>query len=171
MARLRDVFNDAKWVKIRRAVERAGNAHVKIGVLASKGGNEQATSGDISMVELAAIHEFGSPAAGIQQRSFIRSTFKVHKTKELEAFTRRLALEIIDKETPIETALAKLGTWGVAQVKNTIKSRQTVGPEEQANAPSTIARKGSSTPLVDTGRLINAISFEVVLHKLEGDAP
>jgi len=168
MAKPTDVFNDAKWVKIRRAVERAGNAHVKVGVLSTKGGNEQAESGNISMIELAAIHEFGSPAAGIPQRSFIRSTFKVHKTKELEAFTRRLALEIINKDTPIEAALGKLGIWAVAQVKNTIKGKQTLGPEDQANKPSTIAKKGSSTPLVDTGRLINAIASEVVPHKMEG---
>lgn len=51
-----------------------------------------------------------------------------------------------------------LGQWGASQCKLTIKRRLTGGPP---NAPYTIEKKGSSTPLVDSGRLINAITYEI----------
>lgn len=154
------VGDTKKWDTIKAAVKRVGKAHVKVGVLAANGG--AATDDGITMVELAAIHEFGAPGAGIPERSFIRSTFKVHKTKELANMQAKLAQAIILKDMPVKQALGLLGTWATAQVKRTISGRL-VRPqlEESEAGRRTIARKGSSTTLVDTGRLINAISFEV----------
>jgi hypothetical protein len=50
-----------------------------------------------------------------------------------------------------------LGQWGAAAVKRTITSGQVTPPD----APGTIARKGSSTPLIDEGQLVNAITYAV----------
>ncbi len=136
-------------------------AHVKVGILQSKGGG--AAHDGISMVELAAIHEFGSPAAGIPRRSFIYATFQVRKTRELVAITSKLAKKVIAGGMSVEHALGVLGIWGAAAVKKTIRDKLTIGPDPQANSPATIAAKKSATPLVDTGRLINAVAHEVKL--------
>ncbi len=155
------------WERLQRTLKlnskAAQESVVKVGIIASKGGDEPVEGGDITMIELAAIHEFGSPAAGIPQRSFIRSTF-VREANVMGEICGKLVTQVI-QGMPLERALGLLGAWGVAQVKNTIKNRQTTGPENQANKPRTIAKKGSSLPLVDTGRLINAMTWLVHLGK------
>lgn len=148
------------WERVRAKLP--DGAHVKVGVLAAAGGNAKAGEGDITMIELAAIHEFGSPAAGIPERSFIRSTFERDDVqKNLTTMAGRLAKAVVDDRMAWDQALGMIGAWAVGQVKSTIKNRLTTGPEDQANKPSTIARKGSTLPLVDTGRLINAITWLV----------
>lgn len=152
------------WDKIRGEVRKLERAHAKIGVLQSKGGNAERDG--ITMIELAAIHEFGSPNAGIPERSFLRSTFRVHRRQELLALVTKLAGQVTSGNMTTKRALGILGQWGAAAVKNTIRSKQTIGMTDpgarQELLQSTIDRKGSSTPLIDTGRLINTISYEVV---------
>lgn len=159
---------DEIWKRIQRAMllnsKAAQESHVKVGIIAQKGGDES-REGGITMIHLAAIHEFGSPAAGIPQRSFMRSTFarnEVHQ--EMVKLCGQLATKVIHG-MPLSRALGLLGAWGSAKMKDTIKQRLTESDkgEPQANAPRTIARKGSDLPLVDTGRLINAITWLVSL--------
>lgn len=132
-------------------------AHVRVGVLAGSGDHD-----GISMIELAAIHEFGSPAANIPERSFIRSTFA--RTDIVDGLNRQaaaLARAIVAGKLTADVALGRIGAWAAAQIKGTIRNKMTEGPEDQALKPATIARKKSSTPLVDTGRLLGAISWLV----------
>ncbi len=150
----------SKWDEIRAEVKRAEGMSVKVGILQSKGGDSE-HEGGITMIELAAIHEFGSPAAGIPQRSFIRSTFQVNFVNELRELTAKLAKGIYQGNLTADKALGLLGQWGAAAVKRTIREKMTTGPEEQSLKPATIAAKGSSTPLYDHGRLINTINYEV----------
>lgn len=158
------------WNRLQRALalnsKAAQESHVKVGIIASKGGNEphDASSG-ISLIEMMAIHEFGSPEAGIPQRSSIRSTFArgdVHN--ELRELAAKVTTKVIHGMS-LGQGLGLIGAWGVAKIKDTIKTRQTTGPESQANAPSTIRKKGSNLPLVDTARLMNALSWLVWLGR------
>lgn len=152
-----------KWEDVTERVNSLDRAHVKVGVLQSQGGNQiHDPESGLTMTEIAAIHEFGSPAAGIPERSFIRSTFNVVRAADLQALVRRLAKQVVHAQMPITQALGILGQWGAAAVKNTIRTKRTIGPEPQELKPATIAAKGSSTPLVDTGRLLNTINYEVV---------
>lgn len=156
----------AKWDKLRKAIEEAGKLHVRIGVLSSKGG--EAAHGDegISMIELAAIHEFGAPRAGIPERSYIRSTFTQHRAADLRALQAKLARAIVEKNFSIRKALGIIGVQGVAWVKKSITDRVI----KQDLAQATIERKNrtakdktdATTALVDTGRLLNAIQSEIV---------
>ena len=62
--------------KLRALMKRlAGAEHniVNVGILQS-GGASRRHAGGASIVEIAASHEFGAPAAGIPERSFIRRT-------------------------------------------------------------------------------------------------
>lgn len=146
--------NTAGLDKLKAKAIDLAKAHVKVGVLASKGGN--ADHDGITMIELAAIHEYGSPAANIPERSFIRSAFE--KKTELNAFVMKLAKAIAENKLDARRALHMLGTWAAAKVKKNITERDIPPPLK----PKTIARKKSTKPLVDTGRLLNAITYEVV---------
>lgn len=141
------------WTKLRAKLKKLDGASVRVGVLASRGGNIEHTDG-ITMTELAAIHEFGT--RNVPERSFIRKT-TVEKRQEIAAITTKLAKAILADKTTHKKALDLLGLKVVGMVKGTI--REGVEP---ALKPATIARKGSSKPLVDTGRLLNAIQHEVV---------
>lgn len=150
--------DDRVWRQLKRKFgKELAKKHVRVGVLASEGGRENHDG--ITMVELAAIHEFGSPAAGIPQRSFIRETFEQASTRDAQKkLLDKLAGAMLKNKIEPDAALALLGTWAVNEIKQRIRSG--IPPK---NAASTIAKKGSSTPLVDTGRLINAVT-----HKVEG---
>lgn len=161
----------AVWDKLKREVGKAAHSFIRVGVLSSKGGAEQHPSDDgdpITMVELAAIHEFGAKvtrdtAEGpvtivIPERSFIRSTFLIRRVNALRTIQTKLATAIVQKGMPVKRALGLLGQWAAAEVKNTITEIDIPPPLAQ----STIDAKGSTKPLVDTGRLLNAITYEVV---------
>lgn len=163
------------WDAVRNAIVRT-NKRVKIGILTDKKhqSEDDKGSGDISMLELAAIHEFGSPEANIPERSFIRATVDGKRDQVNAAIEDIVGAEVkklLDGDNPpsessadaaAKRALGKLGTKIVSMIRTTIRNRETVGPEDQANKPATIKRKGSSLPLVDTAQLINAISYAVI---------
>lgn len=151
------------WVKLLKRITRS-RARVRVGVLQS--GDGGTVHGEITMVELAAIHEFGAPKANIPERSFIRRTF-IDNRGELKQMQAQLARAIItggkgvNQHTTgmtVRGAMEILGTWGAAKVKNTISQTDIPPPLKEA----TIAAKGSSKPLVDTGQLLQSITYEVV---------
>lgn len=150
-------INDSPWRKLLKRLDDLDRLRVRVGVLASKGGNATEEDG-ITLVELAAIHEFGSPAAGIPERSFIRSTFQIRRFNAMRTICTTLLKAVTEGKMDVRKALNVLGQWGAAEVKNTITEIDIPPPLAQA----TIDAKGSSRPLVDTGRMMNAISSEVI---------
>jgi hypothetical protein len=152
--------DDRKLRQIQAEIEKAGRAYVKVGVLSSDGGGAEHSDG-ITMVELAAIHEFGSPAANIPERSFIRRTFTDQKGK-FTALAAKLVRQIFEGKMTTDRALELLGTWGATEVKNTVsEERVTPKLEESEAGRRTIARKGSSVTLIDTGRMVPSVTHEV----------
>ena len=62
----------------------------------------------------------------------------------------------------LKTVGEKIGNYGVSEVKKGIVSGAPGGKELQPLSPLTIARKGSSKPLIDKGGLLNSISYKTV---------
>lgn len=178
------------WKAIRNAIVRT-EKRVKVGILNdSQHESEDGDEDGISMLELAAIHEFGVdlpdrevklpsgetavyPAMHIPERSFIRATINGKRDEVNAAIEEIVGIEVkklleiervseAQADAAAQRALGRLGTKIVSMIRATIRNKQTVGPEDQANKPSTIAKKGSSTPLVDTGQLINAVTYAVI---------
>jgi phage gpG-like protein len=139
---------------------------VKVGVLSTKGGDAKHGDNLLSIIELAAIHEFGSPAASIPERSFIRATLAKHRG-ELVAISQKLAQGLLKGKFDADAVLKILGEWAVAKVRAEITTGDGIPPPLK---PRTIARKGSSRPLVDTGRLLGAIAYEITASS-GGEAP
>jgi hypothetical protein len=160
------IVNRKLWDELLARAHKLDRAHVKVGVLERSGAGEMHnTSGEsLRLVEIAAVHEFGSSDGRIPERSFIRSTFLIRRVNALATMQANLARLIVTKGLDPMKALAKLGAWGAAEVKNTITEIDIPPPL----ADSTIMRKGSSKPLVDTGLLKNSISYEVVEHDENG---
>ncbi|WP_436704247.1 hypothetical protein [Lactiplantibacillus plantarum] len=92
----------------------------------------------------------------IPERSFIRSTFD----EKLDSWIDEVAnwlVEVIIGDMQAKTLMKRLGALIVGDIQSKIKSIQ-----EPANSPATIARKGSTSPLEDTGHLIQSITSKVV---------
>ena len=150
------VYDDRVFQGILKSVKRMDKMHVKVGVLSSKGGDATHTGSKFSLVELMAIHEFGSEDGTIPDRAPIRITFETNHD-EMAAFIAPLTRQVITNGMSVERALGLLGAKGVAEIKKTITQSDLPPPLK----PATIARKGSDRPLVDTGQLINSIQFEI----------
>jgi hypothetical protein len=106
-----------------------------------------------SIADIAAIHEFG---LGVPQRSFIGAW--ADSTEAEHANDLRKMGEALVKGTITDPAQAfeQLGEKYVGEVQTRI-----AGGIAPPNAPATIARKGSSTPLIDTGILRSSITKRV----------
>lgn len=109
---------------------------------------------DPEVAEYAAVHEFGAPEIGIPQRSFIRGPIDDHE-EELRRMERQLAQDVLRGRLSPKQAEYLLGE----RAKEIIQSAIRAGIDPP-NAPSTIERKGSSTPLIDTGDLLKSIGWK-----------
>ncbi len=94
------------------------------------------------IASLGEIHEFG---LGVPQRSFIRAWFD-SKRAEIEADIRKFGSNPDALAERLRASCQEYIANGVAP----------------PNAPSTIARKGSSKPLIDSGVL--RTSIEGIVH-------
>ncbi len=155
MSGVRDTDKGARALAAR--VHRVAGSRVRVGVLndAPKEEGEGAAGGDRSLLEVALIHEFGAPEAGIPQRSFIRAGVD-ENLPEIRRVQHALAVQVFRGAVELPVALDRLGAKVAALLQNRI-SRGLAPP----NADSTIAKKGSSKPLVDTGQLKASIAWEV----------
>ena len=86
----------------------------------------------------------------------MRATFYGHAAEGLAKMCAKLSKAIIEGKMDEAKALGLLGLWAVSEVRKTIRAG--IAPEL---APSTIAAKGSSLALVDTGGLIASITHIV----------
>lgn len=109
--------------------------------------------GELTNAELALIHEFG---LGVPERSFLRAAFDRNQPKYLDNLQKLIAA-VYDGKISIERALGLLSQQAASDMRNFIRERQV----EPANSEATIARKGSSVPLIDSGQLINALTGAV----------
>lgn len=151
-----DVSADVRgWERLLSKVKGLDKKYIKVGIIAEKGGGEMTEDG-MTLAELGALHEYGGK--NVPERSWLRRTFeeKGDLVKEKQA---EICKMIVMDKTDVRKGLEMLGAWAAAETKKTITHGEPIPPP---NAPSTIARKGSDRPLVDTGRMVGAISYEVV---------
>lgn len=148
--------DDRGWRKlVTQFKAQKKGATVFIGVTRSEG-TYAGKGKPISVGQVAAIHEFGAPKAGIPERSFIRGAIDANQGK-IRRTLNRLALAVSRGGMSANMALGILGE----SVSQMIKKRITDGIPP-ALKPATVARKGSSKPLIDTGQLLNSIGWELV---------
>ncbi len=148
---------DLGWNELKKHLKalEQGDSYVKAGVLGDSGSHE----GGLTNVELALIHELGTRNGHIPERSFIRSSFDKNKAEYLETL-KKLFKGVYENKMDVPRALGLMGVKMAADIKKGITKGAGIPPP---NAPSTIAAKGSSRPLDDTGRLVNSISHAVVI--------
>jgi len=164
MARVRAKVRDTDkgWKQIKKELAKYRNAYVKVGLPTKTGEKEHdgGKDGEMSGVTVAAVgwfNEFGTKT--IPERSFIRSTHD-ENIPEIVAMKKRLLAQLYEKKMGVLKALRVLGTYMKKEIQAKITSLDT-----PPNAPSTIARKGSSNPLIATGQMRQSVDYEVVVGR------
>jgi len=105
-----------------------------------------------SVAMIAAIQEYGAPGAGTPPRPFFRNMIAEKSNEWPKAIADLLKANGYDAAK----TLALTGEGVKGQLQQSIVDTNT-----PPNAPSTIARKGSAKPLVDTGHMLNSVDYEV----------
>lgn len=123
------------------------NVAVTVGVHQGKRNAE-----GVDIAEYGAYNEFGTKY--IPERSFMRSTFDENENR----YTRIFANGI--KQLGANATLGRVLSFAGMNVQNDIqeKIRSGIAP---ANAPSTIRKKKSNKTLIDTGALVQSITYEI----------
>lgn len=160
---------DLGWANLQKEVKKARHrgSYTRVGLLGEKAAAQN--DEDLTNAELGAIHEYGAPAAGIPARPFIGGTIELARREYLFALAR-LMRDVYGGKMSIKKALGVLG----AKVSADIKKRVTTdGGIEPPNTPEVFMRKLmkgrrgfnksglAPRPLIDTGRLINAVGWDV----------
>jgi hypothetical protein len=146
----------------------------------------------LTIAEIAAVHEFGSRDGKIPERSFMRSTFD-EKRGEYVELMRKLLVQLVEQKIDVEKLLKIVGMRVSMDMRRKIQSGEIKPP----NAFSTIMRKSrpilarrkikadardrvrrfrdrkgrfvaiKAKPLIDTGQLMRAITYAVVIVEAE----
>ena len=141
---------DRGWKRILAETKALERQVIKVGIQS----DAPPEPNGADMVTVAAVQEFGSPQHNIPSRPFMRTTADrtaITLPDLIEAqYTGLVAGGTARK------MLVQVGSWYQMQMKFTLLTGPWV-----PNAPRTIARKGSDTPLVDTGALQMSIRYEL----------
>ena len=108
----------------------------------------------IDLVGIASANEFGTER--IPERSFLRSTVD-EKKEAFRKFIGRNKAAMVISAVERKRTFIKLGLFAEKEVVKKINRGPFV-----PNAPATIARKGSSKPLIDKGRMRQSVTSKVV---------
>jgi hypothetical protein len=148
--RIRDTDKGLKALMKRM---QAGGASVTVGVHEAEGSAPEGNDGT-TVLDVALFNEFGTE--DIPARSFIAGWSDENAAENRERLRKIGEAVVAGKLPSIEQGLDRFGLVSAAGAQARI-----VAGIEPENAPLTIARKGSSTPLVDTGVLKSAITHQV----------
>lgn len=133
---------------IENELKKLNGSETDIGIFGS-GGNEED-----NLAQRAATNEYGTRDGRIPERPFNRDAFDNNVKKLQESITDRYN-KVLDRKMTAKKLLQETGAEHEANIKETIDKGRF-----KSNAPATIARKGSSRPLIDDGDMRRAITHK-----------
>ena len=113
---------------------------------------DQTAEDGTSLAEIAAYNELGTST--IPARPFMKQSFENHED-ELRAACERVNAALASSKS-VEQALDALGV----AIKGLVQTEIVDGGFTE-NAPSTIKKKGSDKPLIDTGTMRQSVNYVV----------
>lgn len=110
---------------------------------------------DSDIVARAIWNHFGT-SRGIPARPFMFNAIRGNK-RNINRFLKKVAPDILKGEMSTTTALSQLGILTQGYIQEEITALRS-----PPNAESTIRRKSSSNPLIDTGEMRGAVTYKVM---------
>lgn len=137
---------DLGYRGIMAALARVRSAETTVGIQEEEGA--QVGEGEaLNLAGIAAANELGSDDHRVPERSFLRATMDANRAPYTDRLTRVVDDAAMGRQD-LRTGLAIVGEVVEGDIKAFITDLKT-----PPNAPYTIYRKGSSNPLIDTGRM------------------
>lgn len=130
--------------------------HVKVGVIQKKFARPKRGPGKTpyTIGQVAVVNEFGTEDGHVPERSFLRSTHE-DKKNDIYNWLKKNKIAVVSGRMTAKRALSIVGARMQAFVQEKI-----ISLNDPPNAPSTIARKKSSNPLIAEGQLLRTIGWE-----------
>lgn len=147
---------------INDIAKRLDSGVVRVGFLEgatyASGANDQgadwANGKPVAMV--AAIQNYGAPSRGIPPRPFFSNMVK-EKSAE---WPKAIAQNLRETGYDVPLTLERVGQGVAGQLRQSI-----VDTNSPPLSPKTVARKGFSKPLVDSGHMLNSVDYEVNMKR------
>lgn len=136
---------------MRQRLKEAQAKHVNVGF---PGGQDHEGT-EMTVAQLARVHEFGAPSVGIPERPFMRQSLQNNRPKYLR-LNRQNLRQMVAGDMSAEQALGQLGAMAQGDIQ-----REIVNGEFAPLKPETIRRKGSSKPLIDSGQMRQSVTWEL----------
>lgn len=148
-----------------KGIEKLGKAlgdeySIKVGIMGSKA-QQKHNDTTLTNAQIGALNEYGSARREIPRRSFLREPLQEHLAtylKSKKAFSEKEIDQAVKEGTLLDLA-KKVGVVAEQVIQEAFATRGF--GKWKPNAPSTIARKGSDSPLIDTGQLRRSITSKV----------
>jgi len=118
------------------------------------GGQDEDRKDGPTNIVVANAHEFG---LGVPERSFIRLTVDQKATQHRRVI-RNVGRQVASLRRTQKEGLEILGQSIVSDMRGTIRAQP---GEWDELSDATVDRKGSDKALIDTGQMINSITFQV----------
>lgn len=112
-----------------------------------------------SVGEVAFYNEYGTKS--IPARPFLQLTLLTYM-KEFEELHKKLLNKLLNGKANIETILKSLGFRIQAKIQNTIKQASSWA---DPNSASTLTRKSTGRPLIDSGTMLNSVGYQITVEK------
>lgn len=133
----------------------SGKHTIQVGIFAPKATRKNAKG--LGNPDLGAIHEFGSVSRGIAPRSFLRMPLIQYGQEIIKEGT--IGMDYFLAKGNFIQVLKNIGLACEVAINRAFVTRGF--GSWKPNAPSTVARKGSDMPLIDTSQLRRSIASRV----------
>lgn len=142
------VKKTADGIKLEQTLKELAQLEVRVGFQ----GGEAVEENGADIASVAAWNELGT--AHIPSRPFIRQSVDNHEGEIIEFLESKK--EDILNGASAEQVLTEIGIFQ----KDLMQAEITDGGFA-ANAPSTVRKKGSSVPLIDSGRMRQSVNYQI----------
>lgn len=171
--KLEIVEKDTGYAKLRESLLQLTGGYVKVGFPEGKNPGSPGSPGKSrkkgktkkpwdtmsEVARVAAWNEFGVPAKNIPSRPFFRNAIDGTR-EELKNFKTDIYDQFLQKKITAHQALELIGLWMQNKIRESILKGSWT-----PNAERTKRQKESSKPLIDTGQLVNSLTFVNSLTK------
>ena len=140
-------------VQFFKAIEELKRLQVRIGYQRGKNSKRDEKGREVDYCDIALFNELGT-SNGIPSRPFLRDSVDTHAS-QIDAAGKACIAEL-SKGATAESILKKLGVMQKGLVQQTI-----VDGSFAPNAPSTVRRKKSDKPLIETGGMRKFVNVTI----------
>ena len=138
------------YAELRKLAELESYAGFQGGVeTAKKREGDQIVDTDVVLLDVAAFNELGTDTT--PSRPFLRQSLDNHHP-EIEAFLKDQIAQLTNGSTTADRIMQQTSVFLRGLIQDEI-----VEGDFTPNAPSTVKKKGSATPLVDTGHMRQSV--------------